>query len=67
MFLEVVLGSTGPMSNAQKEPLRLKFPVITISDMVKAQMKLFARLGIQKAHAIIGGSMGGMQRSLCWC
>lgn len=57
-------GSTGPMSNGEKEPLRLKFPVITISDMVASQMKLFDRLGIEKAYAIIGGSMGGMQ-ALC--
>jgi len=34
-------GSTGPMDNGDKEPLRLKFPVITISDMVKAQMRRF--------------------------
>lgn len=57
-------GSTGPMSNGDKEPLRLKFPVITISDMVASQMRLFKRLGIEKAYAIIGGSMGGMQ-ALC--
>ena len=55
-------GSTGPMST--DKPLRLKFPVITISDMVSAQMKLFKRLGIKKAYAVIGGSMGGMQ-ALC--
>ena len=59
-------GSSGPMSPQGKnqEPLRLKFPVLTISDMVKAQMNLFARLGIQEAYAIIGGSLGGMQ-GLC--
>lgn len=56
-------GSTGPMSG--ENPLRLKFPVITISDMVAAQMKLFERLGIKKAHAVIGGSMGGMQALCC--
>ncbi|MBN1840570.1 MAG: homoserine O-acetyltransferase [Campylobacterales bacterium] len=59
-------GSTGPMSinPKTKEPLRLKFPVLTISDMVRAQMNLFTRLGILEAYAIIGGSMGGMQ-GLC--
>jgi len=56
-------GSTGPMSEMYPslKPYRLKFPVITIKDMVKAQRILFDRLGIYEAHAVIGGSMGGMQ------
>ena len=60
-------GSTGPMSEMYptSEPYRLKFPVITISDMVKAQRILFDRIGIHHAHAVIGGSMGGMQ-ALCF-
>ncbi len=60
-------GSTGPLSPKypSSELYRLKFPVITISDMVKAQRILFDRLGIHKVHAIVGGSMGGMQ-ALCF-
>jgi len=58
-------GSTGPMSNGDEEPLRLRFPVVTISDMVKAQMMLFERLGIREAYAVIGASMGGMQALCC--
>ncbi|KFN40152.1 MAG: homoserine acetyltransferase [Sulfuricurvum sp. MLSB] len=56
-------GSTGPMSPRYpyNEPYRYKFPVITILDMVKAQRILFDRLGIHQVHAVIGGSMGGMQ------
>lgn len=56
-------GSTGPMSlrYPYNEPYRYKFPVVTILDMVKAQRILFDRLGIHQVHAIIGGSMGGMQ------
>jgi homoserine O-acetyltransferase len=56
-------GSTGPMSPRYpyNEPYRYKFPVITILDMVKAQRILFDRLGIHEVHAVIGGSMGGMQ------
>ncbi len=56
-------GSTGPMSDRfpYNEPYRFKFPVVTIKDMVKAQRILFDRLGIHEVHAIIGGSMGGMQ------
>ncbi|NPA28031.1 MAG: homoserine O-acetyltransferase [Epsilonproteobacteria bacterium] len=56
-------GSTGPMSPQypSNEPYRLKFPVITIKDMVKAQKQLLSSLGIHSVHTIIGGSMGGMQ------
>jgi len=56
-------GSTGPMSPEypSDKPYRLRFPVVTISDMVKAQRILFDRLGIHKVECIIGGSMGGMQ------
>ena len=56
-------GSTGPMSmqHPHHEYYRYKFPVITVKDMVKAQRILFDRLDIHRVHAIIGGSMGGMQ------
>jgi homoserine O-acetyltransferase len=56
-------GSTGPMSPKypSQDPYRYKFPVVTIKDMVKAQRILFDRLGIHRVHAIVGGSMGGMQ------
>jgi len=56
-------GSTGPMSDAypSMEPYRLKFPVLTVRDMVKAQKQLLSFLGIHHLHAIVGGSLGGMQ------
>lgn len=56
-------GSTGPSSPMypKMEPYRLKFPVITIKDMVKAERLLLDKLGIYSLHAVIGGSMGGMQ------
>jgi len=57
-------GSTGPMSPmypGSNESYRLKFPVITIKDMVKAQKILLDSLGIKHIKAVIGGSMGGMQ------
>jgi homoserine O-acetyltransferase len=59
-------GSTGPMSpkHPHHEPYRYKFPVVTIKDMVKAQRILFDKLDIHRVHAIIGGSMGGMQALL---
>ena len=56
-------GSTGPMSANYPsiEPYRLKFPVVTIKDMIRGQMQLLSQLGIYHLRAIVGGSMGGMQ------
>jgi len=60
-------GSTGPCSVNPKtgKPYGLDFPLITISDMVKAQKHLIDYLGIKKLLCVIGGSMGGMQ-ALQW-
>jgi len=60
-------GSTCPLDvdESTGSEYRMKFPVLTISDVVNAQMRLFKRLGIKKAHAVIGGSLGGMQ-ALCF-
>ncbi len=56
-------GSTGPSSvnPATGEPYGLSFPMVTIGDMVKGQKKLVDHLGIKQLHAVIGGSVGGMQ------
>jgi homoserine O-acetyltransferase len=56
-------GSTGPSSIEPRTARRynLRFPVITISDMVNAQVRLLDHLGIEQVLAVIGGSMGGMQ------
>ena len=56
------MGSTGPASLAPDgKPHAMRFPVITIRDMVRAQVALLDALGIGQLHAVIGGSMGGMQ------
>jgi homoserine O-acetyltransferase len=57
------MGSTGPASidPATGESYAMHFPVITIRDMVRAQALLIDHLGIDRLHAVIGGSMGGMQ------
>ena len=56
-------GSTGPMSvNPETAvPYGLRFPVVTIGDMVRAQVKLIDHLGIDQLFFVAGGSMGGMQ------
>ena len=60
------LGSTGPASaDADGKPFAMRFPVITIRDMVRAQMALLDALGIERLHAVVGGSMGGMQALSC--
>ncbi len=59
-------GSTGPSSAAPDGlPYALRFPVITIADMVRAQTRLMDLLGIRRLFAVAGGSMGGMQ-ALQW-
>ncbi len=56
-------GSTGPMfiNPETGRPYGLHFPVVTIGDMVRAQVKLIDHLGIDKLLSVAGGSMGGMQ------
>lgn len=59
-------GSTGPSSLAPDgEPYAMRFPVITIADMVLAQHRLVDALDIGRLFAVAGGSMGGMQ-ALQW-
>ncbi len=56
------LGSTGPVEENPKTgaPWALDFPVITIGDMVRAQVLLLDHLGIERLLCAVGGSMGGM-------
>jgi homoserine O-acetyltransferase len=56
-------GSTGPASLHPDDglPYGLRFPVVTIRDMVRAQASLADALGIRAWRAVVGGSMGGMQ------
>lgn len=61
------LGSSGPASidDATGLPYAMRFPVITIADMVRAQAMLLDHLGVERLMAVVGGSMGGMQ-ALVW-
>ena len=56
------MGSAGPASAAEDgQPYAMRFPVITIRDMVRAQAMLVDHLGLEALEAVSGGSMGGMQ------
>ncbi len=56
-------GTTGPGSidPATGQRYALRFPVITIGDMVRLQKMLIDHLRIERLLAVSGGSMGGMQ------
>jgi homoserine O-acetyltransferase len=55
-------GSTGPASIDPRTgaAYAMRFPIITIGDMVNAQRRLVKRLGIRRLVAV-GGSIGGYQ------
>ena len=56
------MGSSGPASLAPDgQPYGMRFPVITIRDMVRAIVAMLDAQGILQLHAVVGGSMGGMQ------
>ncbi len=56
--------STSP-SNSTAQP-GMRFPRFALRDMVEAQRRLLAEhLGIERLHAVVGASMGGMQ-ALQW-
>ena len=60
-------GTTGPgqVDPTTHKPFGTTFPPITIFDMVAAQAALCDALGIERLHAVVGGSMGGHQ-ALAW-
>ncbi|MHA1107624.1 MAG: homoserine O-acetyltransferase MetX [Alphaproteobacteria bacterium] len=57
------MGTTGPnqINPATGNVWGLDFPVITIADMVRAQVMLIDHLEIDRLFCVIGGSMGAMQ------
>ncbi|WP_139979797.1 homoserine O-acetyltransferase MetX [Nocardioides litoris] len=57
-------GTTGPSSPHPGDPARawgLDFPLLTVRDLVSVQRRLLGHLGIERVHAAVGGSLGGMQ------
>jgi homoserine O-acetyltransferase len=56
-------GSSGPSSTDPRSgvPYATDFPVISVHDMLRAQLLLIDHLGVDKLYASVGGSLGGMQ------
>ena len=56
-------GSTGPVSidPASGRVYGSHFPVVTVSDMVRAQRAFLREIGVERLTAASGGSLGGMQ------
>src|SRR6056297_3408574 len=55
-------GSTGPPSiNPETgDPYGTEFPAVTVTDWTEAQRRLLDELGVPHLHAVVGGSVGGM-------
>ena len=60
-------GSTGPGSCNPRTGERYdgKFPLVSVADMVRAQVEVLNSLGVRRLHTVIGASIGGMQ-ALQW-
>ncbi len=61
-YLGGCYGSTGPSSidPATEKEYGSHFPRVTIADIAESQMRLLDELKIEKLHAVIGASLGGM-------
>ena len=56
-------GSTGPTSihPADGRRYNMRFPLVSIGDIVRAHHALLERLGVRRLAAVAGGSIGGLQ------
>lgn len=65
-YLGGCYGSTGPASIDPTTGRRYgsSFPDLTLVDIVDSQVRLLDDLGIEKLHAAIGGSVGGMMAAV---
>ena len=61
-YLGGCYGSTGPSSVNPKtgRPYGASFPHVRAADVVDSQIHLLDHLGIEKLHAVIGASLGGL-------
>jgi homoserine O-acetyltransferase/O-succinyltransferase len=55
-------GSTGPASidPATGAPYRITFPDLSVEDIARGGFETLRSLGIERAHSIVGPSLGGM-------
>ena len=55
-------GSSGPSSTDPEtgEPWGTRFPAVTVADWTRTQRRLLDHLGVPNLHAVVGGSVGGM-------
>ncbi|XP_015757720.1 PREDICTED: probable serine-O-acetyltransferase cys2 [Acropora digitifera] len=55
-------GSSGPSSinPVTHKPYATTFPIVSVDDMVYSFFLLLDSLGIEKVHAVVGASLGGM-------
>ena len=55
-------GSSGPVTINPRtgKPYGRSFPTVMIGDIVDSQVQLLDHLGVDKLHAVIGASLGGM-------
>ncbi|MFC7156564.1 homoserine O-acetyltransferase [Halomarina halobia] len=60
-------GSSGPPATNPEtgEPYGTDFPAVTVADWTRAQARLLDHLGVDRLHAVVGGSVGGMN-ALDW-
>ena len=61
-YLGSCYGSTGPASTnpATGRPYGSSFPRVTVHDIVRSQLPILETHGIEKLHAVVGASLGGM-------
>ncbi|MFP3914680.1 MAG: homoserine O-acetyltransferase [Actinomycetota bacterium] len=61
-YLGGCYGSTGPSSvdPTTGERYASRFPELTLTDLVDSQMQFLSEIGVEKLHAVTGGSVGGM-------
>jgi len=55
-------GTSGPASENPEtgEPYATEFPPVTVADWTEAQRLVLDELGVPHLHAVVGGSVGGM-------